>query len=61
MKLNNIYLRFFQYFKKQPKELHAWEEIETSHENYFTGMEVKQMVHNPPTIEDVLKIMMVRL
>lgn len=30
----------------QPKELYVWEEIETSQENYFTGMTIKKMQHH---------------
>ena len=55
MKLSLIYLRFFRYFKKQPKELYAWEEIETSQgvtlgKDYIPNLDV-----NTVTIQSVIK------
>lgn len=50
-----------KYEVEQPKELSYEEEYVTSRESYFTDMTVKQMVHNPPTTEDITKIMMRRL
>jgi hypothetical protein len=49
-KLSNIYYRFFRYFKAQPKEIHAWEELEPDRNPY----------HGLSTTEMVIKVMLGR-